>query len=169
MPVATKRTAKTTMPSETEILITREFAASRHNVWRAWTEPELLRRWWAGGHGEMQTVEVDLRVGGRWRYVLALGEGHEVAFHGDFREIVPEERIVTTEVYEQAYEGMPEQEPENPVLNVVTFAERDGRTTLDLLVICPDQATRDAIMGSGMEGGMQDQYDALDELVASLD
>jgi uncharacterized protein YndB with AHSA1/START domain len=163
MPVATKGTAKVTLPSAKEILISREFAASRPNVWRAWTEPELLRRWWAGSHGEMQTVEVDLRVGGRWRYVIA-GEGHEVAFHGDFREIVPEERIVTTEVYE----GVPAPEPEDLVLNVITFTERDGRTALDLLVVCPDQATRDAIMGSGMEGGMQDQYDVLDELVASL-
>jgi uncharacterized protein YndB with AHSA1/START domain len=163
MPVATKGTATVTLPSEKEILITREFAGSRRTVWRAWTEPELLRRWWGGSRGTMTLVEVDLRVGGRWRYVMGAGD-QEVAFHGDFREIVPEQRIVTTEVYE----GVPEPAPGEEVVNVVTFTERDGRTTLELLVVCPDQATRDAIMGSGMEGGMQDQYDTLDELVSAL-
>jgi uncharacterized protein YndB with AHSA1/START domain len=164
MAVATSGTAKVTLPKDEEILITREFDARRALVWRAWTEPELLRRWWAGQHGGMALVEVDLRVGGSWRYVMEAHGGHEVAFHGEFREIVPEERIVTTEVYE----GAPPTDA-GDVLNVVTFAEADGRTTLELLVQCPNREIRDAIMGSGMEAGMQEQYDALEQLVITLE
>ena len=164
MAVATSGTAKVTLPKDEEILITREFDARRALVWRAWTEPELLRRWWAGQHGGMALVEVDLRVGGSWRYVMEARGGHEVAFHGEFREIVPEERIVTTEVYE----GAPPTDA-GDVLNVVTFAEADGRTTLELLVQCPNREIRDAIMGSGMEAGMQEQYDALEQLVITLE
>ena len=164
MAVATSGTAKVTLPTDEEILITREFDARRALVWRAWTEPELLRRWWNGRRGQMSVVDVDLRVGGTWRYVMLADGGHEVAFHGEFREIVPEERIVTTEVFE----GAPPSDA-GDVLNVVTFTEANGRTTLDLLVQCPNREIRDAIMGSGMEIGMQEQYDVLEQLVITLE
>ena len=95
--------ATVTLPTDEQILITREFDAPKHLVYRAWTTPELVKRWWSGQRGEMTTCEIDLRVGGRWRYVMAADGGFEVAFHGEFREIVPDERIVSTEVYE----GMP--------------------------------------------------------------
>jgi len=131
-------------------------------VWRAWTEPELLRRWW-GGHLDMLVVEVDLRVGGRWRYVIGKGDHEVAAFHGEFRELTPQERILTTEIYE----AVPEPEPGEEVINVVTFTEHDGRTTLDLLVVCPSREVRDAIIATGMESGMQEQMDMLDELVSS--
>ena len=163
MAVASSGTAKVTLPSDQDILITREFGARRALVWRAWTTPDLIHRWWAGQRGTMKSVDVDLRVGGTWRYVMGAGE-HEVAFHGEFREIVPEERIVTTEVFE----GAPPTDA-GDVLNVVTFSEADGRTTLELLVQCPNQEIRDAIMDSGMEVGMQEQYDVLEQLVITLD
>jgi uncharacterized protein YndB with AHSA1/START domain len=164
MAVASSGTAKVTLPNDEEILITREFDARRELVWRAWTEPALVERWWGGQRGAMESVEIDLRVGGTWRYVMAAQGGFQVAFHGEFREIEPVERIVTTEVFE----GAPPSDA-GDVLNVVTFTEADGRTTLDLLVQCPNQEIRDAIMDSGMETGMQEQYDVLDELVTSLD
>jgi uncharacterized protein YndB with AHSA1/START domain len=162
MPVATKGTATVTLPSDTEILITREFAGSRRNVWRAWTEPDLVRQWWFGDH-EMTTCEIDLRVGGSYRYVMTLPD-HEVGFHGEFREIAAPERIVNTEIYE----GVPAPYPGEEVLNYVTFTESDGRTRLELLVACPSQEVRDAILDSGMETGMQEQMDTLDALVATL-
>ncbi len=93
-------TAVVTLPAETQILITREFDAPKHLVYRAYTEPDLIARWWSGERGEVTSVEVDLRVGGNWRYVMTANEGFEVAFHGEFREIVPNERLVNTEVYE---------------------------------------------------------------------
>ena len=153
-------TAVVTLPTDTEILITREFNAPRHLVYEAWTKPELVKRWWSGKRGEMILAEIDLRVGGRWRYVMVAQGGHEVAFNGEYREIVPNERIVNTEVYEAM--------PEESVRNVVTFTEADGRTTLSLLTECPSKEIRDGIIDSGMEGGMQEQMDLLEELAASL-
>jgi uncharacterized protein YndB with AHSA1/START domain len=88
--------------------------------------------------------------------------GFEVAFNGEYREIVPDERIVTTEAYEGAPEGT------EPVVNVVTFTETDGRTTLEILVDCGSQETRDAIIGSGMEAGMQEGMDILEEIAIEL-
>ena len=164
MAVANSGTAKVTLPNDEEILITREFDARRELVWRAWTTPALVERWWAGHRGSMRSVDIDLRVGGAWRYVMDAQGGCEVAFHGEFREIEPEERIVTTEVFE----GAPPSDA-GDVLNVVTFSETDGRTTLELLVQCPNQEIRDAIMDSGMETGMQEQYDVLEQLVVTLD
>jgi uncharacterized protein YndB with AHSA1/START domain len=158
-------TATVTLPTDKEILITRDFDAPKHLVYKAWTTPELVTRWWSGQRGSMKLVEIDLRVGGMWRYVLDGGE-FEVAFHGEYREIVPTERIVTTEVFEQA-------DPDvvagtDDVLNVITFAEADGRTTLNLLVQCPNQQIRDIIVESGMEAGMQEQMDVLEELAISM-
>jgi uncharacterized protein YndB with AHSA1/START domain len=155
--------AKVTLPTDEQILITRGFAAPPKLVYKAWTTPELVRRWWAGRRGEMQAVEIDLRVGGTWRYVMIANGGYEVAFHGEYREIVPNERIVTTEVYE----GAPPPEGDD-VLNVITFTEREGGTLLELLVKTPSKEVRDLIVDSGMEGGLQEQMQILDELLVSL-
>jgi uncharacterized protein YndB with AHSA1/START domain len=157
--------AKVILPSNEQILIEREFEAPRHLVFRAWTTPELVKRWWSGVRGEMRIVEIDLRVGGQWRYVMFAHERFEVAFHGTFREIVPNERIVTTEVFEQA--GVPEPSEAEAVLNIVTFVEQNRRTKLSLVVQCPNQAIRDVIVSSGMEAGLQEQMDVLEELLRS--
>ena len=112
----------------------------------------------------VKVIDIDLRVGGMWRYVMEAQGGFEVAFHGEYREIEPERRIVTTEVFE----GAPPSDA-GDVLNVITFSESDGRTTLELLVQCPNREIRDAIVDSGMETGMQEQYDALEQLVVALE
>jgi uncharacterized protein YndB with AHSA1/START domain len=153
-------TATVTLPTDEQILITREFDAPKHLVYEAYTTPERVRRWWSGRRGETTIAEIDLRVGGRWRYVMIAEGGFEVAFHGEYREIVPNERIVTTEVYE-APEG-------GEVLNTVTFTEVDGRTTLTLLVDTGGKDVRDAIIESGMEGGMQEGMDLLEQVAISL-
>jgi uncharacterized protein YndB with AHSA1/START domain len=156
-------TATMTLPSDEEILITREFDAPRELVWRAWTTPDLVKRWWSGGHGEVTVAEIDLRVGGNWRYVLVTQEGHEVGFHGEYLELEPGERIVTTEVFE----GAPDDGSEPP-LNIVSFVEDDARTMLTLLVKCSSKEMRDMIVQSGMEEGMQTSYDALEQVAISL-
>jgi uncharacterized protein YndB with AHSA1/START domain len=156
--------ATVTLPTDDQILITREFGAPPHLVYKAWTTPELVQRWWAGRRGEMKVVDIDLRVGGSWRYVMVAHGEFEVAFHGEFREIVLNERIVTTEVYEGA-DPPPDGED---VLNVVTFTEREGGTLLELLVKCPSKEVRDLIVDSGMEVGLQEQMEILDELLGSL-
>src|SRR6201986_3159039 len=94
MAATAKHSAVVTLPTDTQILITREFDAPRHLVFRAWTTPEFIRRWWSACRGEVTVAEVDLRVGGRWRYAMMAHGEFEVAFHGEFREITPNERIV---------------------------------------------------------------------------
>ncbi|HEX5894883.1 MAG TPA: SRPBCC family protein, partial [Thermoleophilaceae bacterium] len=153
-------TAKVTLPTDEQILITREFDAPRHLVYKAWTTPELVKQWWSGHRGEVTIAEIDLRVGGAWRYVMIASEGFEVGFHGEYREIVPEERLVSTEVYE----GMPEGE----ALDTLTLTESDGRTTLTLLVEHSCKEHRDAHINSGMEDGLQDALDLLEQVAVSL-
>ena len=156
-------TAKLTFPSDTQINISREFAAPKHLVYQAITTPELVKKWWNAKRGEVTLAEIDLRVGGKWRSVMSTPEGFEVAFHGEYREIVPNERIVQTE----AYEGIPNAD-ENATLNTMTLTEQDGRTTINVLIDCPSKEVRDAIVESGMEAGMQDAYDLLEEVAISL-
>jgi len=152
--------AKVTLPAANQILITREFDAPRHLVYRAWTTPELVRRWWHAGRGEMTVCEIDLRVGGSWRYVMVARGELEVGFHGTYREIVPDERLVSTEVYE----GMPGAE----ALDTLTLSESGGRTTLAILVEHATREHRDAHIESGMEDGLQDAMDLLEEVARSM-
>ena len=159
MAVTSSGTATVTLPTDEQILITREFDAPRHLVYKAWTTPELVKRWWNAKRGEVTVAEIDLRVGGTWRYVMVADGGFEVGFHGEYREIVPNERIVSTEVYE----GMPEAE----AVNTLTLTEADGRTTLTILVQHASKEHRDGHIDSGMEAGMQDAMDLLEQ-VASL-
>ena len=163
MAVASSGTATVELPTDEQILITREFDAPRHLVFKAWTTPELVKRWWSGQRGAVTSAEIDLRVGGSWRYVMTSSEGFEVAFHGDYQEIVPDERLVSTEIYE-----IPDQGDSPPTVNTATFTEADGRTRLEILVQCPSKELRDTIIDSGMEGGMQESMDALEQVAISL-
>ncbi|MGH3340034.1 MAG: SRPBCC family protein, partial [Propionibacteriaceae bacterium] len=147
-------TATVTLPTDEQILIRREFEAPKHLVYKAWTTPELVKRWWSGNRGEMTIAEIDLRVGGAWRYVMVTDDGFEVAFHGEYREIEPYDRIVSTE----AYEGVPNAD-ENATVNTMTLEETDGRTTVTVLVEAPSKEIRDAIIDSEMEAGLQDALD----------
>jgi uncharacterized protein YndB with AHSA1/START domain len=159
-------TATLTLPTDTQILITREFDAPRHLVWKAWTTPELVKRWWHANRGEVTVVEMDLRVGGKWRSAMVADDGTEVAFHGEYREVVPNERLVSTEVYEGLPEGVSEEE--GGTLNTATFEETDGRTRLTLLIEATNKVSRDAIIASGMEAGLQDALDLLEEVARGL-
>jgi uncharacterized protein YndB with AHSA1/START domain len=153
-------TAVVTLPTDTQVLITREFNAPKHLVYKAYTTPELIKRWWSGDRGHVTSAEVDLRVGGRWRYVMTANGGFEVGFHGVYREIVTNERIVCTEVYE----GIPDGE----AVDTLTLTEHEGRTTLTLLVQHVDQESRDGHINSGMEAGMQEAMDHLEQIAAAL-
>ena len=166
MTVASSGTARVTLPADDQILITREFDAPKHLVYKAWTDPVLVRQWWHANRGRVTVAEIDLRVGGTWRYVAVTDDGFEVAFHGEYSEIVPDERIVSTEVYEGAPPSADGEE--QGTVNTATFAEADGRTTLTILVQAPSKEVRDAIIDSGMEAGMQDALDLLEQTAASL-
>ena len=160
MAMTSSGTAIVTLPADDQILITREFDAPKHLVYQAWTTPELVRRWWSGERGEMTVCDIDLRVGGTWRYVMTAHGDFEVAFHGEYHEIVPNERIVCTEVYE----GM----PEAGAVETITFTETGGRTTMTMLVQHETKEHRDGHINSGMEVGMQEALDRLEQVAASL-
>jgi uncharacterized protein YndB with AHSA1/START domain len=160
MAVTSSGTATVMLPMDEQILITREFDAPKELVYKAFTTPELVKRWWNAKRGEVTVAEIDLRVGGTWRYVIVADGGFEVGFHGEYREIVPNERIVSTEVYE----GYPDEE----AVNTATFTEEDGRTTLTILVQHTSKEARDAHIESGMEAGMQDAFDLLEQVAVSL-
>lgn len=147
-----------TLPSDTQILITRQFDAPAEAVFTAYTTPELIRQWWGYESFEWVVCEVDLRVGGTWRY-LAKHEDFEVGFHGEFSEVDRPRKLVTTEVYE----GMPDAH----AVNTITFDEVDGVTTMTTLVQHETQEHRDAHIESGMEGGMQESMDRLEDIVTT--
>jgi uncharacterized protein YndB with AHSA1/START domain len=160
MATTSSGTAVVTLPTDTTIQITREFAAPKHLVYRAYTTPELVRRWWHANRGEMTVCEIDLRVGGTWRYVMIAQGGFEVGFHGEYREIVPDERLVSTEVYEAI--------PDGQAIDTLTLTEEDGRTTMTILVEHESKEARDGHIDSGMEDGMQDAMDRLEQVAVSL-
>ena len=163
MALTPSATAKVTLPTDEQILVTREFDAPPHLVYKAWTTPELVKRWWSGQRGAMTLAEIDLRVGGAWRYVMIANGGHEVGFHGEYREIVPNERLVCTEVYEG-----PWPQDGEPAVTTVTFTATDGGTLLEQLMQVGSKDERDAIIATGMETGIHEQLDLLDDLTREL-
>ncbi len=160
---ATSGTAVLTLPSDTEILMVREFDAPRELVYKAYTTPELVKRWWAGKRGNVTIAEIDLRVGGQWRYVLVADAGYEVAFHGEYHEIVPNEKLVNTEIFEGAPEA-------GAAVVTCTFEDLgDGRTRLHMLTSVDTKQVRDMIIGTGMESGAQEGLDILEQIAIELD
>jgi uncharacterized protein YndB with AHSA1/START domain len=152
-------TLKVTTPTEREIVLTRVFDAPRALVFDAFTKPELLRRWFGPRGWSLAVCEVDLRVGGRWRFVLRGPDGAEMGMGGVYREIVPPERDVHTEAFDD-YPG------ESLVTGV--FDEEGGKTTLTATILYPSQEVRDAVIQSGMEHGAAESYDKLAEYLAAL-
>ena len=159
----TQGTATIELQGDREILVTREFNAPKHLVYRTITEPELVKRWWNAKRGEVTVCDIDLRVGGAWRYVMVTSDGTEVGFHGTFTEIVPEERVGQTELYE-----MPGLTEDDANVNTCTLTEHEGRTTMRVVVRAASPESRDMQLASGMEAGMQDAYDLLEETAVSL-
>ncbi len=159
-PTTNDRKAMLSLPSDSQILVAREFAAPPHLVYRAWTTPDLIRRWWHAKRGEITVVEVDLRVGGRWRFAMTTPAGQEVAFHGVYREIVPDERLVSTEVFELA--------PDAEALSSVTFSDQGDGTLASILMDYGTKEIRDMVLATGMEDGLQDALDLLEEAARAL-
>jgi uncharacterized protein YndB with AHSA1/START domain len=150
-----------TTPTDREIAMTRVFAAPRRLVFDAFTKPELVRRWLLGPSGwTMPVCEIDLRVGGRYRYVWRKTGVPDMGMGGVFREIVPPERIVATELFDDAwYEG--------EAVDTTLFDEQGGSTRVTITMLLASKEVRDAVLKSGMEGGVEAGYDRLDEILAS--
>ena len=149
-------------PSHREIRMTREFDAPRELVWDAWTKPELVRRWLLGPDGWSFVVcDIDLRVGGAYRWVWRREkDGREMGAGGVYREITPPERLVNSEQFDDPwYQG--------ECLVTTTFVEQAGRTTVTTDMQFVSQETRDAVLASGMETGVERSYQRLDEIFSS--
>src|SRR5258707_12187037 len=151
-----------TTPSDRELAMTRVFNAPRRLVYDAWTKPELLKRWLGVfGGWELAVCEIDLKVGGAYRYVWRGPDGAEMGMRGVYREIVPCERIVCTEVFDQPwYEG--------EAVDTLTFVEQDGKTTATTTVLYASKAVRDAVLKSPMQQGLAAGYDQPEKILASM-
>lgn len=152
---------KVTTPSDREIRMTRLFDAPRHLVFEAMTKPEHVKQWW-GRLGEGYSVpvcEIDLRPGGRWRFVNRHPTG-EAAFHGEYREITPPSRLVFTEIFEQF--------PDSVSVVTAELAEEDGKTRFTATIRYPSLEVRDMVLASGMASGAGISYDRLEDLVVEL-
>jgi uncharacterized protein YndB with AHSA1/START domain len=160
MATASKFDLNVTRVSDTELHLTREFDAPRDLVWKAMTDPALMSRWW--GPRQYQTVvdTMDVRPGGKWRMRNIAADGGEHAFRGEYREIVPPERIVMTFEYEPL--------PGHISVETMTLTERDGRTLLTVRDQFSSKEDLDGMVNSGMESGARETYERLDELLADL-
>ena len=155
-------TLQVTLPSEREIAMRRVFDAPRQLVFDAYTKPELLKRWAGGPPGwNLIVCEVDLRVGGAWRWVIEGPAGQTMALGGVYLDVVPPERLVSTEAYDEPwYEG--------EATSMIVLVEGDGKTTLTTTVRYASQAVRDAVLKTGMAQGFSAGLDRMAELLASL-
>src|SRR5690349_15490768 len=151
-------TLQVATPTSREIVMTRVFDAPRRLVFDAFSKPELLKRWFGPRGWSLVTCEVDLRVGGGFRFVLRSPDGKDMGMRGVYREIVPPERSVHIESFDD-YPG------ESQVTAV--FSEQGGKTTLTATILYPSREVRDAVIRSGMEHGAAESYDRLAELLAS--
>jgi uncharacterized protein YndB with AHSA1/START domain len=156
-------TLKVTLPNDREILMTRVFDAPRKLVFEALTRPELLKQWFFGPPGWMLAVcDVDLRVGGAYRYVWRKADGREMGMGGTFREIVRPERLVTTETFDQPwYPG--------DAVSTLVLTERGGRTTLTVNVRYDSKEVRDGVLEYPMTDGVEAGYDRLAGWLASAE
>lgn len=158
--MANLETLKVTTRGDREIVMTREFNAPRRLVFDALTKPELVKQWLLGPPGwSMPVCEIDLKVGGAYRYVWRRdSDGTEMGMGGVFREIVPPERIVSTEVFDQAwYPG--------EAVGTFLFSEVGGKTTVTQVVLYQSRDARDGVLKSGMESGVAASYERLAHLV----
>ncbi|MPZ48816.1 MAG: ATPase [Dehalococcoidia bacterium] len=156
----TNRELQVSTPSDREILMTREFDAAPQLVYDAWTKPELLKRWFGPPGWELPECEIDLRVGGSWRYLMRKPEtGEEMGISGVYREIVAPTLLVTTEKFDQAwYEG--------DCIDHLEFIDQGGKTLLKLTTLYDTKEVRDAVVASGAAGGMNESFNRLDEVLA---
>jgi uncharacterized protein YndB with AHSA1/START domain len=164
MPMTTDK-AQVTLPSDREVKVTRSFRAPRALVYRAYTEPALVRRWLLGPPGwTMPVCEMDVRVGGqyKWRW-RSEDKGSEFGFAGTFREVQPPSRLVHTEAYEPGTVGG--EYPGEPAIVTVTFSEDGGVTTVTSLIDFGSKEARDAAVATGMTDGMEQSYQLLDRLL----
>ena len=152
--------AVVTLPSDLEIQIVRHFDAPAQLVYEVWTTPEHIRNWWGYPEHPMTVCEMDLRVGGTYRFAAEIPDFGEMAFHGVNLEMDPPHRLVSTEIYEAF--------PDIEAVNTLTLEEHDGVTTMTILSRYPTKEARDGVIASGMEHGLQVSLNRADAILVGL-
>ncbi|OLC09659.1 MAG: ATPase [Chloroflexi bacterium 13_1_40CM_67_9] len=160
MTTTSSASTKVTLPSEREILITREFDAPRDLVFKAMTDPDLIPRWWGPRNYTTTVDKMDVRPGGAWRFIVREPDGRESGFRGEFREVVAPERIVQTFEWEPMAGHIS--------TDTATFTERDGRTLITTRSLFASKEDRDGMIQSGMEKGLAETHDRFAELLVEL-
>lgn len=158
--IAHRHKLEITLPSDREIRLQRVFDFPKKLIYQALIKPEHVRQWWGCAIMTMSVCEMDFRVGGAWRFVLSDPSGAEHPFKGVYKEIVPEEKIVATFIYDVDFIR------DHPALETLTLVERDGQTTLTSTVLHDSRESRDGHLQSGMEPGAAETYDRLEDLLA---
>ena len=153
--------ATITTPGDREIVTERVFHAPRERVFQAYADPELIPQWWGPRAGTTVVDKMDVRVGGDWRFVIEHPEHGQSAFRGTYREVDPPEKLEQT--FE--WEGM----PGHVVVETATFEDLGGRTKVTTRSLFHTAEERDGMLASGMEGGLNESYERLDELLAGSD
>jgi uncharacterized protein YndB with AHSA1/START domain len=151
-------------PSDLEFSMARTFDAPRHLVYQAWTTPDLLKRWLGRESDDLIVCDVDLQVGGSYRFVWRMREGGEMGMGGTYREVVPNERVVATEKFDPPYEDVMGGE----VVTTITFVESDGKTTFTSTTRYPTKEARDGAIATGMADGAGESFDRMEELLRTL-
>jgi uncharacterized protein YndB with AHSA1/START domain len=155
-----QRESTLTLPSDRELVLTRVFNAPARTLFEVWTKPEHVRKWYAVRSTTVTVCDIDLRVGGAWRWVVTTPHGMEIAFSGVFLEIDPPRRLQRTEVFEAM--------PGPGCVVTLTFDEEDGKTTLAMHMLFQSKEERDICLKSGMELGVKECYQKIDELLETL-
>ena len=160
--MTSRRSLQVTTPSDREIVVVRDFEAPRRQVFDAFTKPDLVKRWLYGPEDwQMAVCEIDFQVGGAFRYVWRHTGGSEMGLSGVYREIVPPERIVHAELFDEDWTG-------GETVVTTIFAEQDGRTTVTITVFYSSREARDGALATPMAEGMEMSYARLDKLLPSL-
>ena len=157
---AAKNAMTLTMPSDREIVLTRIFNAPRRLVWVAMTDPKHVAQWWGPRGSTLSVCEIDFRPGGTWRFILRGSDGRDYPFKGVYHEIVPPERLVATECFDEPSLGSPEW------LTTLTLEEHDGKTTMESKLLYKSAEARDGHLASGMKEGAAESFDRLEEHLA---
>jgi uncharacterized protein YndB with AHSA1/START domain len=160
MTESVQRESTLTLPSDRELVMTRAFNAPAPILFDMWTKPEHVRKWYGVRSTTVTVCDIDLRIGGAWRWVVTTPQGMEIAFSGVFREIDPPRRLQRTEIFEAM--------PGPGAIVTLTFDENDGQTTFTMHMLFENKQHRDICLRSGMDVGVRECFQKIDELIAAL-
>jgi uncharacterized protein YndB with AHSA1/START domain len=147
------------LPTDTTLVATLDVGAPKEQVFRAWTTPEFIKRWWGGDNGKVTAAEVDLRVGGTWRWVI-FANGSDWGFHGEYLQVIPGERLLYTDIFEN--------QPEMATFKTITFADNNERTNMTIHTQFNSKEHRDTQLTPHWQEGLEGMRGHLERVASSI-